>query len=139
MTLDLIRLLIDFGLLVLIWMVQLVIYPSFQFYKKENLISWHKIYTKRLAFVVIPLMLGQLIIAGFQLFDKASLYTVASIFVIIALWISTFIQFVPRHNRISQGNFKENTLVELVKLNWIRTVLWTILFLVSCLWNNILP
>ena len=57
---DIIRLLVDFGLLVLIWIIQLIIYPSFLFYRAKELITWHKMYTKAIALIVIPLMLGQL-------------------------------------------------------------------------------
>ena len=54
------RLLLDFGLCILIWMVQLVVYPSFLFFSFNNLFTWHKTYTKAIALIVIPLMLGQL-------------------------------------------------------------------------------
>ena len=56
MSLDLARLLIDFGFVVLIWAVQLVIYPSFGFYAKANLFEWHKSYTARVTYIVLPLM-----------------------------------------------------------------------------------
>jgi len=42
MSIPLIRLLFDFGLLVLIWLVQLVIYPSFLYYEQDNLKRWHE-------------------------------------------------------------------------------------------------
>ena len=54
------RLLLDFGLCILIWMVQLIVYPSFLFFSDNNLFTWHKTYTKAIALIVMPLMLGQL-------------------------------------------------------------------------------
>ena len=57
-----ITLLVDIGLVVLIWMVQLIVYPSFTFYSKENLVNWHQKYTARIAVIVIPLMFLQLIL-----------------------------------------------------------------------------
>ncbi len=60
---DLLRLLVDMGLLILTWLVQLVIYPSFLYYDATDLKKWHSIYTGRITFVVLPLMLTQLLVA----------------------------------------------------------------------------
>ena len=57
MNLEYIRLLVDAGFIVLIWAVQLVIYPSFKFYSNANLLKWHRLYTKRVTVIVLPLML----------------------------------------------------------------------------------
>jgi len=131
MSLIVIRLLFDAGLFVLIWMVQLVVYPSFTFYKPNNLKRWHDKYTKQVTFVVMPLMLGQLAIIGTQLWEDATLYTVLSGVLVFLLWLSTFIKFVPLHNRITTGDFDDKTLTDLVRYNWGRTVLWSGLFLIS--------
>ena len=45
-------LLVDAGLVVLIWMVQLIIYPSFLHYD-NNLVEWHHKYTSRIALIVV--------------------------------------------------------------------------------------
>lgn len=127
------RLLFDFGLVVLIWLVQLVIYPSFLFYSKEQLISWHQKYTTRLTFIVIPLLFGQLITAILQLLNKITIYTVSSIVLIILVWALTFTQFVPIHNKIASEKSNTQLLNKLVKLNWLRTIVWTIIFIYSCL------
>ena len=133
MSITILRLLFDFGLLVLIWIVQLIVYPSFLHYNAKNLISWHKVYTSRLSFIVMPLMLGQLGISIYQLILDINLYTVLSIIIIIVIWVSTFLQFVPIHAQISKGNTSQKMLESLVKKNWIRTFLWTALFLYSML------
>ena len=133
------RLLFDFGLLVLIWLVQLVIYPSFQYYSKKELVEWHQRYTIQVTYVVLPLMLGQLIIAILQFKNVNSApmaqYTELSLLLILALWLSTFLQFVPMHNKISNGDFNEELLLKLVRKNWIRTILWTLLFCSSWIYG----
>lgn len=129
MSLGLFRLLFDFGLVVLIWMVQLIIYPSFQFYTTENLLSWHQKYTVAISFVVIPLMFGQLITATLQLIGERNTFTLGSLILITLVWLSTFLQFVPMHGAISSGNTSPELLKELVSKNWMRTVLWTLIFL----------
>ena len=131
MILDLVRLLFDFGLLVLIWLVQLVIYPSFQFYQKESLLKWHQKYTFGISVVVIPLMFGQLITAIIQLVKAQNTFTVISIILIVLVWAVTFSKFVPMHSKISNGDTSKEILQKLVKLNWSRTILWSLLFIWS--------
>jgi len=131
MSLAIFRLLFDAGLVVLIWMVQLVVYPSFTFYNLNNLRRWHDNYTKQITFIVIPLMIGQLTAIGMQLWSNLTWYTMFSGLLVFLLWGSTFLKFVPLHNRITAGDFDEKTLDDLVRYNWGRTVLWSVLFLIS--------
>ncbi len=122
-------LLVDAGLVVLIWMVQLIIYPSFLYYKKENLIKWHQKYTLQIALLVVPLMAYQLVFGGFCVFYQFSLLHVIYLSTVLFLWAFTFLGFAPLHFKISEGNLEINLLQTLVKRNWIRTFLWTFLFL----------
>jgi len=138
MSIEILRLLIDFGLLVLIWIVQRIIYPGFLHYSADELVKWHRIYTSRLTFIVFPLMLGQLAVSVYQLTLEANLYTVMGFILVILLWLSTFLQFVPMHSKISQGKVSQKLLNSLVKKNWIRTILWTVLFLLSLLFTAML-
>jgi hypothetical protein len=131
MSIDVIRLVLDFGLVVLIWIIQRIVYPIFLHYNTGNLVVSHKLYTSRFSAIVIPLMFGQLVIAIYQAIILSSLYTFISLGVILLIWISTFLQFVPIHANISKGIVSEKMLVSLVQKNWIRTVLWTLLFLYS--------
>ncbi|WP_084273348.1 hypothetical protein [Maribacter antarcticus] len=129
MILETLRIGFDFGLLVLIWMVQLVIYPSFTYFSRNDLIRWHRIYVQRISYIVIPLMLGQTLLAIYQLYLTSSLYTAGSVVLILFVWMLTFLLFVPRHNAVSNVRFDENTLSELVSYNWSRTALWSIIFI----------
>ncbi|GAB5563815.1 MAG: hypothetical protein Wins2KO_08780 [Winogradskyella sp.] len=133
MDIGLLRLLIDFGLVVLIWIVQLIIYPSFTYYKNTNLLKWHRIYTGRVTFIVLPLMVSQLIISVIQVLNGLNLYTITSLLIIVILWLLTFLLFVPLHQKIDQNKFEFSTTVSLVNLNWFRTALWSLLFFLSLL------
>ncbi len=135
-SLSIIRILLDGGLVVLIWMVQLVIYPSFLYYRTENLIKWHKKYMSSFSFIVIPLMFGQLGISICQLITQPNTYTFISLLIIIVLWISTFIQFAPIHLNISNKEVNKKMLISLVNKNWIRTFLWSLLFIYSLFKTN---
>ncbi len=121
----------DFGLFVLIWMVQLIIYPGFRFYSPEELQSWHRRYTPRISFIVIPLMLGQLMLHGTLLQQEKTVYGIGSFSLVLLVWLLTFTVFVPRHKSITAGEFSDKTLKELVDFNWARTLIWSLLFL----WN----
>ncbi len=133
MALALFRLLIDFGFVVLIWAVQLIIYPSFRYYSTPNLVKWHQAYTKRVTVIVLPLMVGQLIMAIVQVWQFQNWYTLLSIVIIGLLWALTFLIFVPLHQSIDNNKPVENVCIKLVNKNWIRTILWTVLFLLSLL------
>ena len=134
MSILLIRLLFDFGLLVLIWLVQLVIYPSFLFYESGNLKRWHKEYTQKITYIVLPLMMGQLIIITVHLFNNFSTFILGSFLMIIALWVMTFLIFVPLHSKISNNENNLSIIHQLIRLNWIRTLLWSGLFVSSLLY-----
>jgi len=126
-----IRLGIDFGLVVLIWMIQLIVYPSFLHYTTANLVGWHRKYTPLIGYIVGPLMLVQLGVAIYQASTDFTLYHSLSILMIAAIWVVTFLQFVPIHNNISKGKISKPMLVSLVQKNWSRTILWTLIFLSS--------
>ena len=128
MIVDILRILFDVGLLVLIWMVQLIVYPSFLYYTPEQLVSWHARYVKQISIIVIPFMFGQTLVSGYQLYQIQSAYTIGSGVLVLLTWILTFYLFVPRHNAISNTSYTGKTLVELVSLNWSRTVIWTLIF-----------
>ena len=125
------RLALDVGLLVLIWMIQLIVYPSFLFYTAKELIAWHKMYTKAIALIVIPLMLGQLGIIIYQVFLVQNTYTLTSIILVVFLWGITLLKFAPMHQQISEGNTHVQLLKKLVQINWIRALIWTILCAMS--------
>ena len=131
MNLSILGLLFDFGLLVLIWMVQLIIYPSFKFYSKTDLLLWHKKYTAAISIVVIPLMFGQLITAVLQAIYAPNWLNLGCLILISLVWISTFSQFVPIHKTISTGKITSKLLQQLVQKNWLRTALWSLIFIWS--------
>ncbi|WP_339840322.1 hypothetical protein [uncultured Maribacter sp.] len=129
--LEKIRLICDSGLLVLIWIVQLIIYPSFSYYKHEDLYHWHETYIKRIAIIVIPLMFGQLIATGLQVYYNQDFYTLASALLVIGVWVITFTVFVPLHKNISNKNSVQLSIEKLKLHNWLRTILWSLIFLLT--------
>ena len=130
MEFSVLRLLFDFGLVVLIWLVQLIIYPSFRYMDGQKLLFWHSKYSTRISLVVMPLMLGQLLITVLQL-NEGSVISYIIALLVLMVWILTFLYFVPLHNKISRDRIDDRTLYRLVSLNWWRTVIWTVIFVLA--------
>lgn len=122
------RLVIDFGLVILIWLVQLIIYPGFAYYSADDLALWHPKYTGLITLVVGPLMLAQVVATGLSLVSQFSWLTFVVAVLVAVLWWSTAAQAIPLHNRIDAGVDLPQTIARLVRVNWLRTVLWTIIF-----------
>lgn len=119
---------INFGLVVLIWMVQLIIYPSFHYYNPKNLTIWHQKYTRMIAMIVIPLMLVQLGISIHSVIDNGTYLSWTKLIIILFIWGLTWMYFAPTHTKLSKGILKKDTLTQLVSLNWYRTIAWTLVF-----------
>jgi len=131
MELSLVKLLCDFGLVVLIWMVQLLIYPSFKHMSSESLLAWHDEYSKGISIIVVPLMLGQLLLSGLLLMREISTYRAFDVFLVVTVWVVTFGIFVPIHSAIANNRFSRQLLQGLVIKNWMRTIIWTGIFLLN--------
>ena len=121
----------DVGLVVLIWMVQLIVYPSFLFYEPKNLITWHHKYTGRISVVVIPLMFGQTGFLAYQIYQHVHFLDWVKLALILFIWVFTFAYFAPTHGKISQGNTSKEGLTQLVRWNWWRTLAWTLVAILS--------
>ncbi|MBZ9628651.1 hypothetical protein LB456_10590 [Psychroflexus sp. CAK57W] len=122
------RLVIDFGLVVLIWMVQLIVYPGFSFYQESDLLKWHKYYTPRITVVVAPLMFIQMAIAVYLSLFEFSTINLIYLLLVLSTWISTFLYFVPLHQKIEGNLDLKISSRKLATLNWIRTFQWTFIF-----------
>lgn len=127
------KLLVDFGLVILIWMTQLVVYPSFTYYAASDLVAWHQRYTTAISILVMPLMLGQLVLHGSSVYSSFSMLGVMALVLIALAWINTFFFAVPLHNKIGAGQEVMESAQGLVKTNWYRTVLWSAVFVISLL------
>ena len=125
------QLLIDFGLVVLIFLVQLCIYPAFKYFSEENLRIWHRVYTPNITYVVFPLMLGQLGFSAYYVFFDADVLHWLHFILVLLTWLSTFAFFVPLHQKINAGSFNKRNLLQLEKGNWFRLILWALVFVIS--------
>lgn len=121
----------DFGLLILIWLVQLIIYPSFTYMKRVNLIAWHPKYTNAVSIIVMPLMLTQLLTTFYLTYTSLNWIFLSQSILIILLWAATFFQAVPLHNQIKFGIELKKLTRKLVQSNWKRTIMWTVIVILN--------
>lgn len=130
------RTLIDFGLVILIWLVQLVIYPGFRYYSPAELALWHPKYSNLITLLVGPLMLAQVGLVGRETYLNPAWHTVLSAAIVGLMWAATAFVSVPIHNAIAAGDASPDTLARLVATNWIRTIGWTLIFGLGFLSHN---
>ena len=117
---------ISWALLILIWLVQLIIYPGFHRISPEEFAVYHRWYALRISSVVLPLMTAELILAvWWVLSDDYSSISLSAGLLVFIVWLSTFVLQVPIHNQLKTG--KEDMLIRrLVATNWIRTAAWSL-------------
>ena len=118
----------SFGMVVLIWLVQLIIYPSFVDVLPERFVAWHDRYTRVVQWLVGPLMLGQTISLGWLLATRpTALNVLACISALIAVCVTGAIS-VPMHQQLHANGADPLTIARLIRSNWIRTIGWTLSF-----------
>lgn len=130
-TLGFIRHLVDFGMVVLIWLVQLIIYPSFLVIRKELLVQWHESYVRLMARIVGPLMIIQLVVVSIQTLTNSTATRVIALILVLTCWASSFLLSIPCHKRIGDGDTGNANLELLVRSNWPRSILWTAVFVLG--------
>ena len=116
-----------------IWVIQLVHYPSFHFVELEQYTTFQRFHMARISYVVIPAMLTELftLILIVISMDQIDNLVLASAILLILIWLMTAVFFSGVHQRLTQG-YEQTVVDKLVKLNWGRTLLWTLrLLLIS--------
>lgn len=110
----------------LIWYVQLVHYPSFQFIEKDIFQKFHSHHSFKTGFIVMPMMSLELATSGALAWITGWLTLNAiGFYLVILIWLSTLFFSVPKHNALKHG--KVDSLIDgLVNTNWFRTILWSI-------------
>lgn len=110
-----------------IWTIQLVHYPFFHRLDKDDFGSHMDEHRKTISFIVMPVMLIELATAfGLVMVDSPFKGAFAfGLALLILIWLSTALLQVPAHAKLATS-YSESETNNLVKTNWIRTVLWTL-------------
>ena len=124
---------IDFAIFVLIWLVQLVVYPVFHQINVSVFVSWHRKYCNRISFFVLPLMFLQLIEAASSSFFIGDMLAWLKVIGVLGAWIVTFIVSAPCHRKLAKDGMQTQVVERLISTNWLRTFFWSFVFIISCL------
>lgn len=108
----------------LIWMVQLVHYPSFAYVQADRYREFQTFHMLRISWIVIPVMVVEIITGCIlYLLHPTTAWTV-NIALLILIWVSTLALQMPKHSTLENGK-NEQIIEKLIRGNWIRTALWS--------------
>jgi hypothetical protein len=109
----------------LIWIIQLIHYPSFLYIDKEKSSKFTILHQIRISYIVAPMMLIEFFTAGYLVYVSEPVsFMTFNLLGVIAIWLSTFLLSVPLHLKISE-KFDSELVKRLIHTNWPRTILWT--------------
>lgn len=109
----------------LIWVIQILHYPSYDFIDGNKFTDYQQFHTTRITYIVGPMMLIE-VFTGVYLTvvnDWALLFTL-NFLGLGVIWLTTLVFSIPSHNKLSLG-FNPGAVSYLIKTNWIRTLTWT--------------
>ena len=121
---------LDFGMFLLIWIVQVIIYPSFRFIDDSNFTIWHRSYCNLIGFFVLPIMVCQLIQVSSACFFSVGNFIWLKLIGVLSAWLITFFISAPCHRQLQWGKNLE-VIDRLIRTNWWRSILWSFVFLIS--------
>ena len=112
----------------LIWFVQVVHYPLFDFASERRFAGFAAEHQRRTSLVVVPLMFAEagtalsLLVAPPVGLGRGPLWL--GLLLLLVVWLSTALLQVPLHRRLA--NERDAAAIRrLVTSNWLRTVAWT--------------
>jgi hypothetical protein len=114
------------ALMGLIWTIQWVHYPLFDWVGSEEFRAYHRQHTTRITWVVGPLMFVELVTAvGLLMCGEKSGWLLASVVPLGFNWLCTWRVQVPLHEQLSHG-LDASLVRRLVRSNRWRTAAWTL-------------
>ncbi len=116
------------GMVGVIWMVQVVQYPQLAAHSALAPGTAAVDHQRRISWVVGPLMAAEGVTALILLVDRpdtmaASSAWIAAVLLAVALGSTVLVQ-VPLHTRLAEGH-DPRVAERLISTNWVRTVAWT--------------
>lgn len=110
----------------LIWIVQLVHYPSFLYVDHESFKAFQLHHVNSIDKIVIPVMVAELATSfGLAWADGFFSLNALGFYIVILIWISTGLFSVPAHSKL-EASKDVQAIRKLVSTNWIRTILWSL-------------
>ena len=109
----------------IIWVIQLLHYPTFHFIKESDYVEFQHFHMQRISFIVVPVMIIELL-SGFMLvYYFRSNLLILCLIILLVIWLITFVFFTKLHQSLL-GGYDKIIVDNLVQINWSRTVLWSL-------------
>ena len=109
-----------------IWVIQLVHYPSFHFINKEDYEQFQDFHMKRITYIVMPTMLIELLSGVYLILSGLGeeITFLISMVLLGLIWLQTAIFFSIIHQKLTLG-YQKSLVDILVRINWARTIMWS--------------
>lgn len=117
-----------------IWVIQLIHYPSFSSIVPNQFLQFHSQHTMAMGLIVGPVMVIELVAGLWLLMNKAEFFSVSYFIMVATLWALTFFVSVPLHNKLAQG-YDLQVIQNLISTNWPRTIIWTAKAILTSVWS----
>lgn len=128
---------ISWAMCAIIWVIQLVHYPTFNYIDKKQFKAFHQHHSNSIGIIVAPLMLLELALSAWFFWqDRHNMLLVLILLCVVALWCCTFFVQVPLHQQLGKRR-TQKAIKELIYSNWIRTVLWTVKAVLVTYWMSV--
>ena len=109
----------------IIWVIQLLHYPTFHFIEESDYVEFQHFHMQRISFIVVPVMIIELL-SGFMLvYYFRSNLLILCLIILLVIWLITFVFFTKLHQSLL-GGYDKIIVDKLVQINWSRTVLWSL-------------
>ena len=109
----------------IIWVIQLLHYPAFHFIKESDYVEFQHFHMERISFIVVPVMVLELFSAFMLVYYIQSNLLILCLIILLFIWLITFIFFTKLHQSLL-GGYDKTIVDKLVRINWSRTILWSI-------------
>ena len=105
-----------------------VTYPSFELIPEKKFQKFHNAYTKKMLFIVGPIMIIEFVSVFVLVINNIELNTILPFLLVLIIWIFTFFLIVPLHKQLAK-NYNKNINEKLIRFNGFRTFLWIFKFI----------
>ena len=109
----------------IIWVIQLLHYPTFHFIKESDYVEFQHFHMQRISFIVVPVMILELLSAFILVYYIPSNLLTLCLIILLVIWLITFVFFTKLHQSLLDG-YDKKIVDKLVRINWSRTVLWSL-------------
>ena len=124
--LELVHLITTAMMVSIIWLVQILHYPTFLYIDIDRYTEFQNFHMKNISYLIIPLMLLEFLTGFLLLFfvDEIDFYFSISFGLLVLIWLITALFFSKYHSALS-NNYERGIILKLIRLNWVRTFFWT--------------